>query len=144
MVGFNDVIGPDLERNHLDVISAGNAVIEVEIQGQAPALRMQGTTDPSTIESREWSVTRAVDAFAKTMRTQLKARIGRFNITQAYIDELTLLVDSICTTAIANGQFRSAVVVKLEQDPTQPDTILVEIQLEVLYPANYINVTLVV
>lgn len=144
MVGFNDSVGPELERSHLDMISAGNAVIEVEVSGQAPALRMQGTTDPSTIESREWSVTRAVDAFSKTMRGQLKARIGRFNITQAYMDELTLLVDSLCATAVANGQFQGANVVKLEQDPKQPDTILVEVQLEVLYPANYITVTLVV
>lgn len=144
MVGFNDVIGPDLERAHLNSISAGNAVIEVEIEGQAPALRMQGTTDPSTIENREWSITRAVDAFSKTIRRQLKSRIGRFNITQSYMDELTLLVDSVCTTAVSNGQFRSASVLKLEQDPTQPDSILVEIQLEVLYPANYINITLVV
>ena len=105
---------------------------------------MQGTTDPSTIENREWSITRAVDAFSKTIRRQLKSRIGRFNITQSYMDELTLLVDSVCTTAVSNGQFRSASVLKLEQDPTQPDSILVEIQLEVLYPANYINITLVV
>ena len=55
-----------------------------------------------------------------------------------------MLVDSNCTAAVANGQFRGAEVIKLEQDVTQPDTILVEIRLEVLYPANYINVTLVV
>jgi len=144
MVGFNDVVGPALDRNHLNVISAGNAVIEPESEGANPSLRMQGTTDPSTIESREWSVTRAVDAFSKTLRNQLKSKIGRFNITQAYIDDLSMLVDSMCTAAVSQGQFRGADVVKLEQDVAQPDSILVEIQLEVLYPANYINVTLVV
>ena len=144
MVGFNGVTGPSLDRGHLNTISAGNAVIEPESVGADPSLRMQGTTDPSTIESREWSVTRAVDAFSKTMRAQLKSRIGRFNITQAYMDDLTMIVDSVCTSAVSAGQFRGAQVVKLEQDVTQPDSILVEIQLEVLYPANYINVTLVV
>lgn len=144
MVGFNDVVGPSLARNHLNVISAGNAVIEPESEGANPSLRMQGSTDPSTIESREWSVTRAVDAFSKTLRNQLKSKIGRFNITQAYIDDLSMLVDSMCRSAVDQGQFRGADVIKLEQDVAQPDTILVEIQLEVLYPANYINVTLVV
>lgn len=144
MVGFNDAVGPALTRTQLNMISAGNAVIEPESEGANPSLRMQGSTDPSTIESREWSVTRAVDAFSKTLRTQLKSRIGRFNITQAYIDELSMLVDSMCKASVDQGQFRGADVLKLEQDVTQPDTILVEIQLEVLYPANYINVTLVV
>jgi hypothetical protein len=144
LVGFNDVIGPDLERSHLDTITAGNAVIEVEVAGQVPALRMQATTDVSTIENREWSITRAVDAFAKTLRTQLKSRIGRFNITQAYMDEFTMLVDSTCNVAVSTGQFRGAVLTKLEQDPAQPDTIIVGVQLEVLFPANYITVTLVV
>tara|TARA_B100000214_G_scaffold375560_1_gene362692 strand:+ start:7682 stop:11431 length:3750 start_codon:yes stop_codon:yes gene_type:complete len=143
-VGFNDVRGPSLERSHLDIISAGNAHIEVDVAGQLPTLRIQSTTDPSVIESREFSVTKAVDSFAKLVRAQLKSRIGKFNITQQYIDDLTILVDSMCTTATQNGLFRSATVSKLEQDRTQPDTILVEIQLEVLYPANYIKLTLVV
>jgi hypothetical protein len=144
MVGFNASIGPSLDRTQLNIISAGNAVIEPTAEGQDPSLRMQSTTDPSSIESREWSVTRAVDAFSKTMRSALRGRIGRFNITQAYLDDLSMVVDSLCTAAAEAGQFRSTKVLKLEQDPRQPDSISIEIQLEVLYPANYINVTLVV
>ena len=143
-VGFNDVTGPALERSHLDTLSAGNAHIEINTTGELPSLRIQSTTDPSKIESREFSVTKAVDSFAKSCRAQLKQRIGKFNITQSYIDDLTILVDSLCTTATNNGLFRGASVTKLEQDKTQPDTILVEVQLEVLYPANYIKLTLVV
>ncbi len=144
LVGFSDVTGPDLERAHLDTISAGNAVIEVDVPGERPAFRLQATTDVSSIESREWSITRAVDFFAKTLRGQLKRRIGRFNITQAYIDDISVLLDGACTSAVTNGIFRSAVVTKLEQDKTQPDTLLIDIQLEVLFPANYIQLTLVV
>lgn len=144
LVGFSDVAGPLLDRGHYDIISAGNSVIEVETAGQSPALRIQSTTDPTTIESREWSVTRAVDLFAKTMRNQLRARIGRFNITQSYLDELTLLSDSLCSSAVAAGLFRSAVVDTLEQDSQQPDRVLVVVRVEVLFPANYIDVTIVV
>lgn len=144
LVGFTDVVGPVLDRAHYDIISAGNSVLEVEVSGQLPALRMQSTTDPSTIESREWSATRAVDLFAKTLRAQLRSRIGRYNITQSYLDELSMLVDSLCMSAVAAGLFRSTNVTRLEQDPSQPDTILVAVSVEVLYPANYIDVTVVV
>lgn len=144
MVGFNAAVGPQLERSHLDIISAGNSVIEVDVQGQAPSLRMQSTTDPSTIEKREWSITKAVDFFAKQARAQLKTRIGRFNITQTYLDDLTILMDSLCNTAVDAGIFKGASLDRLEQDPAQPDTIKVEVTLEVLFPANYIKLTLVV
>lgn len=144
LVGFNDVLGPSLERNHLNIISAGNAVIEVESSGLAPALRMQGTTDPSSIESREWSITRAVDSFAKTLRAQLKSRIGRFNITQAYLDNLSVICDGACSVAVSSGLFEGATVSKIEQSKAQPDLIVIQVTLEVLYPANYIEVTLVV
>lgn len=144
LVGFSDVIGPRLDRGHYDTISAGNSVIEVESPGMLPALRLQSTTDPSTIESREWSITRVVDLFAKMLRNQLKARIGRFNITQSYLDELTLMVDGLCSTAVAVGMFRSVNLAKLEQDQLQPDNVVVVVRVEVLFPANYIDVTIVV
>jgi hypothetical protein len=55
-----------------------------------------------------------------------------------------MLVDSLCMSAVAAGLFRSTNVTRLEQDPSQPDTILVAVSVEVLYPANYIDVTVVV
>ncbi len=144
LLGFSNVVGPSLENAQLDTISAGNAVIEVESLGETPALRMQGTTDPSSIETREWSITRAVDYFAKTLRNALRKRIGLFNITQAYIDDLSTLLDGACVSAVGNGLFLSAAVTKLVQDKLQPDTLLVEIQVEVFYPANYIKLTIAI
>ncbi len=144
IIGFTNVVGPALENSQLDIISAGNAVIDVESAGETPALRMQGTTDPSSIETREWSITRAVDYFAKTLRNALRKRVGLFNITQAYIDDLSTLLDGACVSAVANGLFLSAAVTKLVQDKLQPDTLLVEIQVEVFYPANYIKLTIAI
>ena len=144
LLGFVDVIGPALESTQYDIISAGNSVIEVESSGEVPALRIQATTDVSSIESREWSVTRAVDYFAKTIRNALRRRIGSFNITQAYIDDLSTLLDSACTSASDAGLFKSASVTKLEQDKSQPDSLLCEIKVEVLYPANYIKIKIVI
>ncbi len=144
LLGFTNVVGPALENTQLDIISAGNAVIDIESVGETPALRLQGTTDPSSIETREWSITRAVDYFAKTLRNALRKRIGLFNITQAYVDDLSTLLDGACVSAVANGLFLSAAVTKLVQDKLQPDTLLVEIQVEVFYPANYIKLTIAI
>ena len=144
LLGFTNVVGPALENTQLDIISAGNAVIDIESVGETPALRLQGTTDPTSIETREWSITRAVDYFAKTLRNALRKRIGLFNITQAYVDDLSTLLDGACVSAVANGLFLSAAVTKLVQDKLQPDTLLVEIQVEVFYPANYIKLTIAI
>jgi hypothetical protein len=144
LVGFTDVIGPALENSHYDIISAGNSVIEVDSPGEVPALRIQATTDVSTIESREWSITKAVDFFSKVIRGALRRRVGLFNITQAYIDDLSTLLDGACNGAVNSGLFKSASVAKLEQDKNQPDTLIVSIQVEVLYPANYIQLTIVI
>jgi hypothetical protein len=142
LVGFNGVSGPRLERKHLDVISAGTAVIDVDRVGEAPALRLQSTTDTTTIEAREWSVTRAIDLFAKQVRSGILGRIGRYNITNEYTGSLRMLVASICSSVVSTGVLRSANLASLSQNAEQPDTVDITITVEALYPANYINVTI--
>lgn len=142
LVGFNGVSGPRLERKHLDVISAGTAVIDVDRVGEAPALRLQSTTDTTTIEAREWSVTRAIDLFAKQIRSGILGRIGRYNITNEYTASLRMLVASICSSVVSTGVLRSANLASLSQNAEQPDTVDITITVEALYPANYINVTI--
>ena len=144
MDGFTNVSDYGLTDNQLNIISAGNAVIEVESTGLAPSIRIQSTTAPDAIETREYSIVKAVDSFAKTLRTALKDRVGSFNITQTYVDDTTLIVDVICQGAVEQGLLESAVINAIEQDETQPDTLRVEVSVDVLYPANYIKVTILV
>ncbi len=144
MDGFTNVSAYDLTDNQLNIISAGNAVVEVESPGLAPSIRIQASTAPDAIETREYSITKAVDAFAKTLRVALKNRVGSFNITQTYVDDTTTIVDVICQGAVEQGLLENAVITLLEQDETQPDTLKVEVDVDVLYPANYIKVTILV
>jgi hypothetical protein len=144
MDGFTNVSTHNLTSNQLDIVSAGNCVIEVEAQGMAPSIRIQSTTAPDAIETREYSIVKAVDSFAKQLRGALKGRVGLFNITQTYIDETSTIVDIICQGAVANGLLASATVSKAEQSSLSPDTMLVEVNVGVLYPANYIKLTLFV
>ena len=144
MDGFTNVADYGLTNNQLNIISAGNAVIEVESEGLAPSIRIQSTTSPSALETREYSIIKAVDTFAKTLRGALKDRVGSFNITQTYVDDTTTIVDVICQGSVDQGLLENAVISAIEQDETQPDTLRVEVSVDVLYPANYIKVTILV
>lgn len=144
MDGFTNVNTLNLTSNQLDTVSAGNCVIEVEAAGMAPSIRIQSTTAADAIETREYSIVKAVDSFAKQLRSALKGRVGLFNITQTYIDETSTIVDIICQGAVNNGLLASATVSRAEQSSAAPDTMLVEVNIGVLYPANYIKLTLFV
>lgn len=144
VLGFSNVPSYDLSDKHKDVIAAGNMIVHVDQPGTSPVIRMQCTTDVDFIENRELSIVKAVDSFAKTLRTALKRRVGRFNITQTYIDETSIIVDSLCTAAVDAGILASASISKLEQDINAKDTLIVEVQVGTYYPGNYIKVTIVV
>lgn len=144
MLGFTNVPSYDLTPNQLDMISAGNSVIEVEAPGLAPSIRIQSTTAPDAIETREYSIVKAVDSFAKQLRAGLKGRVGLFNITRTYLDETSTIADVICQDAVDRGMLASATITKLQQSTAAPDTILVEVAVGVLYPANTIKITLMV
>jgi hypothetical protein len=144
MDGFTNVADLGLTSDQLDIVSAGNCVIEVESAGMAPSIRIQSTTAPDALETREYSIIKAVDFFAKQLRSALKGRVGLFNITQTYIDDTSTIVDIICQGAVNNGLLASANITRAEQDADAPDTMRIDVNVGVLYPANYIKVTIFV
>lgn len=144
MDGFTNVADLGLTSDQLDIVSAGNCVIEVESPGMAPSIRIQSTTAPDALETREYSIVKAVDFFAKQLRSALKGRVGLFNITQTFIDDTSTIVDIICQGAVNNGLLASATITRAEQDTDSPDTMRVDVNVGVLYPANYIKVTIFV
>jgi hypothetical protein len=142
VVGFTAVVGPRLQETQYDIVSAGNAVIEAPVAGGNLALRMQCTTDVSTIEKREWSITKAIDAFAKLTRSALKTRTGPYNISKSYLDETTLVLTAIADAAVESGLLEYAKLESLQQDPTEKTTTGAVFVIKPFYAANYINVTI--
>jgi len=140
--GFTGIVAPKLEETHYDIISAGNAVIEQPVRGGNLALRMQATTDMSSIEFREWSITKAVDQFAKIIRNTLKARTGPFNITKGYMDDTSLMLEAVAKVAVDSNLLKSAKLDELLQDPDEKTTVGATFVIEVLYPANYLKITI--
>lgn len=147
MVGFNGVQGSQdtYSNRQLNVIAAGGVYILVQDATGAPLIsRMQLSTDMSSIEKRELSITKIVDFTAKFLRAGLRTFIGTFNITQPFLDTVSTVIHGMLKFLEENGVLISGDLNNIIQSTDQPDTVLVDVLLDVPFPCNYIRLTLVV
>jgi hypothetical protein len=129
----------------LDTIATGGTYIVVQDTPTAPCYsRHQLSTDISQIEKRELSITKDVDYVAKFLRNQLRPYIGKYNITQTFLEMLRTVVTGVMKNLIGEGQLIDGQLVSLVQSTDQPDTVLVTVDILVPYPCNYIRVTLLI
>lgn len=141
VVGSNDLF----TNGQLDVMAAGGVYILVQDVQNAPVIcRHQLSTDLTSIETRELSITKVVDYTAKFMRAGLRNFIGRSNITQPFLDQLSTVVSGQLDFLISNGVLIGADINNIIQDADEPDTILIDVTLDVPFPCNYIRLTLVI
>lgn len=148
IAGFTRVTGTNDRYNteQLNKMAAGGADLIVQIAQGAPVhSRMQVTTDLTSIEKREQSIVKALDFAAKFYRVSMRIYIGRFNITQSFIDTLGTVAQGLGRWLVEQGKvLKGAELNNLLQDDNQPDTVLVDVTVEVLYPCNYIRITLLI
>lgn len=147
MTGFTQVIGSQdyFSARQMNVMAAGGAYIIVQDAPGAPLIsRMALTTNMTSVETRTDSITKVVDFTAKFLRGGLKNFIGRFNITQGFLDSLGTVINGMLGFLVENGVLIGGDLNNIVQDEDSPDTVLVDITLDVPYPCNYIRLTLVV
>lgn len=146
MTGFTRVIGKDgFSERQLNVMAAGgNYIITQDAPATPLFARMALTTDLTSIETRTDSITKVVDFTAKFLRQGLKNFIGRFNITQGFLDSLGHVIQGLLGFLTESGVLIGANLNNLVQDTNAPDTVLVDITLDVPFPCNYIRLTLVI
>jgi hypothetical protein len=147
ITGLTRVVGSNdkYTEKQLNIMAAGGTYILVQdAQGAPVVCRHQLSTDMSSIEVRELSITKVVDFTAKFMRTGLRNFIGRSNITQAFLDQLGTVVQGLGSFLVENGVLIGFDVNNLIQDADAPDTILIDVTLDVPFPCNYIRLTLVI
>lgn len=147
MSGFTRVIGSNgyLTERQLDVAAAGGNYIIVQDEVNSPLIsRMALTTDMTSIETRTDSITKVVDFCAKFLRRGLKNFIGRFNITQGFLDSLGHVIQGLLSFLGESGVLIGSHLNNIIQDQDAPDTVLVDITLDVPFPCNYIRLTLVI
>lgn len=147
MAGFTRVIGSQDRFNNrqLDRMAGGGAYILVQDAPGAPVIARQAlTTDVTSIETRTDSITKVVDFTAKLLRRSLRNYIGRFNITQGFLDSLGSVINGIGGFLVESGVLVGFTLNNIVQDEDAPDTVLVDVTLDVPYPCNFIRLTLVV
>lgn len=147
MTGFTRVLGSNdtFSERHLNVMAAGGTYIIIQDgQGAPLTARMALTTDLTSIETRTDSITKVVDFAAKFMRKGLRNFIGRFNITQSFLDSLGNVIQGLLGFLTESGILIGGNLNNIIQDEDAPDTVLIDVTLDVPYPANYIRLTLVV
>ena len=139
--GSNDVF----KEGNMNVGAAGGTywVIQ-EVAGGPLTCRHQLTTDLTSIETRELSITKVVDFTAKFMRAGLRNFIGKFNITQPFLDTLSTVVQGQLSFLGESGVVIGGDLNNIIQDALAPDTVLIDVTLDVPYPCNYIRLTLVI
>jgi len=147
VTGFTRVFGSNdvFNEHQLNVGAAGGTywVIQ-EVAGAPVSCRHQLTTDLTSIETRELSITKIVDFTAKFMRAGLRSFIGKFNVTQSFLDTLSTVVQGQLGFLAESGVIIGGDLNNIVQDEKAPDTVLIDVTLDVPYPCNYIRLTLVI
>ena len=125
-----------------EIAGGGNWVLFQEAQNAPLKIRHQLSTDVSTIENREFSITKSIDYVAKFLRIALSKQIGRFNITQSFLDALATTIQGLGRYLVDAGVIASFSLASIEQDETNPDTLNITVLVTPLYPCNYIALTI--
>lgn len=144
MVGFTRVYGTDdtFSESQMDTIADGGRWVLVN-RGNRVAARHQRTTSNTSIEEREFSITKAIDWLAKGLRQTNRVFIGRSVITTGFLDQLTMSNEGFLDFAEQVGAVRSAALKRLLQDTESADTVLIEVEVQPAYPCNKIKITIV-
>ena len=147
MTGYTGVSGTSdffTEKQMNRMAAGGNYILVQDVPGAPVISRMALTTDMTSIETRTDSILKVVDFSAKFYRTGLKNFIGRFNITQGFLDSLGHVLEGLSSFLREHGVLIGATIDNIIQDENAPDTVLIDIVLDVPYPCNYIRLTLTI
>lgn len=146
MVGFTRPVGSSdkFSETQMATAAAGGVYWVIQdVAGGSLASRHQLTTDVTSLKTRELSILKSVDYLAKLIRNQVKRFVGRNNITKALLETVSLGIGGALANA-TGSVVASATLTRIAQDPTNLDTIQVEISVTPFYPANSIKITIFV
>jgi hypothetical protein len=146
IVGLTGVVGVEkYTRRQLNQMAGGGTYILMqEVQGGPVFARHQLSTDTTSVETRELSVTKIVDFVAKFLRVGVRRFIGRQNINSVFLDTVGTTIQAMLQFLIEQGILNGANLNNIIQDPNAPDTVMVDVTLDVPFPCNYLRLTLVV
>lgn len=142
--GFTDVYRSNdyFDNSEMNTIAAGGTWIFENKGAGAITTRHQLSTNATTIETRELSITTQIDFSAKYLRELVSPLIGKFVITDGFINNLRSALHGGAEQLVDQDVVRDLNVINVYQDEVNPDTVKADIELLPLYPVNYIKLTL--
>lgn len=154
VLGFNDLtesVSTFSETQLNRLADAGFYIVTQDAVGGTAYVRHQLTSDHSSLNTSEDSITTNVDSISYGLNRAIKPFIGTYNIhpkslvviRNAINAELNYRATSTFTLRAGN-QLNSYKILRFEQSATFKDRIECDVQLEVPYPINFITITLFV
>lgn len=142
---FNELGGVQLTRSEKNKLAECGIMIFEQPAGAGTNVvcRHQLSTNMDSAEYRENSVLACKDYVAKYLRGILDTYIGKYNITADTITKVTGSINSGLSTLVSDGYILEGALRSLAQDELNPDTLIIDVEIKVPYPCNYIKLTII-
>ena len=145
ILGFTNVRGTTgyFKTAQMNRMAGGGCTIPVKV-GAVIQARQALTTDMSSEETFIDNIVKELDYLGYLTRNTLRTFIGRFNITQNFIDTLSSLLEGIRLFAIKAKAITNVEFGSLTQTAGSKSSLSVRATVTPTYPCNKITVTYVV
>ena len=142
IVGFTRPIGSNDKYTETQMATAAaggvNWIIQDNLGGPVFS-RHQLTTNTSSLKTREWSVVKSIDYAAKLLRESVKGYVGRYNITKALLEEISMVCLGVCS-GLGGTVLAEISVEAIRVSDEAPDHIELDVTAVPFYPANKIKI----
>lgn len=142
---FTELGGVQLTRGEKNKLAECGVMIFEQPAGAGTNIicRHQLATNMDSPEFRENSVLACKDYVAKYLRGILDTYIGKYNITADTITKITGSINAGLSTLATDGYILEGSLRGLAQDELNPDTLIIDVEIKVPYPCNYIKLTII-
>jgi hypothetical protein len=131
-------------ESQLNTVAAGGTYILKQTKPtSAIVCRHQLSTNMSSIEQRELSITKTVDYTAKFVRGAVEHFIGRYVINPAVLSMISIAIKGAGEILKRDGILNDFTLASVAQDTVSKDTVLVSLTILPPYPVNYIKIDLI-
>ena len=129
------------EKNAL--ASLGVTLLTQQTEYGAINVRDALSMDMTTYQVQDPCVTMAADFTAKTLRRQLGVYIGKYNIDPETISKVRATADTVLAGLVQDKVIKSYEIVSLMQDTDNPQCLVMQIRVGVLYPLKQIDINII-
>jgi hypothetical protein len=131
------------ETNLNTIAAGGTYILRQQKPGASISARHQLSTDMSSVEKRELSITKTVDYVSKFVRTTVSPFIGKYIINDLSLTLIRATIIGVLEFLKRQGVINGYTLDSLTQDTVNKDTVLSDITIQPPYPVNKISVRLI-